>query len=433
MIRSYPRNCKEPNSENEWRNCVRYPLVYQFFTLPYTFSYLTMSVTMNRLKWAAVFICAILAYTDSHAQWNISVEKLQRSLVLDLMAGVQLPLSDTFCFFGPAFDLSENVKTTGYDLFATGISNGESVDNNGMYLVYKVSLPGKVRIDRKNVFLYVNCYADNISEYNIGFEDDERNNYSKTFKVFENQYQIPFEIPLTQWRNTSWPEANDRKISDDSITISKLFISVKRNNERSRCSFVIGELELFRHQIQEDPAKACFFYQLTGDSANLSPSFTVPRIGNSYPLSTFTIFRDTYAQSFTLQPRRQIPDNELKDSTVKLLQFIISKYPYYKEHHLNKQRIASFLRMVVKSGMPFEKKMYSIDSLISTFSDGHFYLEKPATPYVSGPVHVRKINGRLQVIAVFDPALQEKVKPGNELLTIDGIPADRYMKSVTAR
>ncbi|WP_143306389.1 S41 family peptidase [Chitinophaga vietnamensis] len=369
---------------------------------------------MKRLRSYALLVSTLLWSTYACAQWDVRVKKVSRETAIDLTHFLKWPSGKGFTFFGPAFDLHEQVETTGY--YPERSSFPGAMDDT----ICKASLPNCIHLDKRNSFLYINCYTDNISEYTIGFEDERGQVYARSVKVTWDQYQQPLEIPLMQQ-------------GADSVAVSRLFVSIKKKQAHDPWSFVVGELRLYTHRVQDEPAKGCFFYQLTGDAANAAPSYTIAEIGNCYPLSAFTIFRDTYAQAFAFQPAFPLSGEHLEDSVIALLQLIIHKYPYYKEHHLDKKRIVSFLDTLGKSGVSFDRKLSVIDSLASSFSDGHFYLEKKSPALNSGPVYVKRINGRLEVIAVFDQALQGKVKPGDELLSVDGVPANSYMKTISMR
>ncbi|QJB32210.1 hypothetical protein HF329_13095 [Chitinophaga oryzae] len=332
---------------------------------------------------------------------------------------------DGFTFFGPNHDLQENVRTKGYRIFPVTIDGKRSpVNDTACWIV----LPESVSIRSADVFFYLNCYARNVSAYKVMLEDSRHQRYEKEFTVTTNGYQLPRETILSAWMNEKGSSI------PDSFAVKYLAISAQKNNNGESPEMVIGGMKLVKRSWKVMPAKGCFFYQLTADPANHSPDYTVKDIGNCYPLERFTIFRDTYAQSFVLSQQQALQPKQMEDSVIRLLQFIIGKYPYYQEHKLDKKQVMAAVNNIVNSPDNFRKKIDKLDSIVNTFSDGHFYLEKPTgPPLLAGPVMVRELSGQLEVVAVFDTVLQSRLKPGDRLLRVDGIPADEYLQFVKAR
>lgn len=82
------------------------------------------------------------------------------------------------------------------------------------------------------------------------------------------------------------------------------------------------------------PAKGYFFQDLTKDSINQQEPFDNVNFGDSYPIGLFTIFRNLTSQYYSFISSSDLNDLQLKYKTLQLIEFIITKYPYYEEHPL---------------------------------------------------------------------------------------------------
>ena len=363
---------------------------------------------------AAVFsfmVCC--ACTATSGQWTINTTHLKRDAVCDLLTSIKLSAySKGYTFFGATVDLNERV-----------INKGVIAKD----LQFEVPCSSRNVISRRSTFLYLNFYTENIRSYSVSIQDGEGRWYKKQFPVMEDQYQIPHEFVLSGW------EGMADSSGGDSIRISRILLFADKRKKDDPYKFVIAEYKLVRHSLETVPAKGCFFYQLTGDTANRLTSYTTTGWGNAYPISRFTMFRDLYAQSFVFRSQEPADSSRLQHQTLVLLSRIAEKYPYYKEHGIDKSLVSRRLEEILASPVSFGQKINVIDSLFSSFSDGHFYFEKAAILKTGGPIYLKEINGSVEVAGVFNDRLKTQVPLGSTITAIDGMPVEAYIRNFTTR
>jgi len=372
-----------------------------------------------------ISVALIFVFSNSFAQWGIVTQKIEKKLICDVLSTSNpTEFVRGYNFFGPTLSLNENIIHNGIEL-----TDKKSPKTQTGTLQKIFSLKDAGAISRKTGLFYINIYTENVKSYSISIVDNSGHELKKVYALTSDKYQLPVENSLSDFQPVS---ANDTKNiqTSDNIRLEKLIITLTKRDVQQKVKFAIGECKFSEYSVKDVPARGYFFYELTGNDENRGKSFTVENIGNSYPILSFTMFRDLTSQEFNFLPKYKESDDKLKEQTLMLLRFIINKYPYYNERRISKDAVDHCLGSIISSNLDFGQKLASIDSLVNTFSDGHFYLEKKQTATLSGPVFTKEIADELLITGVLDEDLKKQLSLGARVTKINNVPIDKLIDSL---
>jgi C-terminal processing protease CtpA/Prc len=383
-----------------------------------------LTLRIYLLVWAVLFLGACNTYSQ---KWDIRAYETERRLVVDLVSTIPNELKKPgYCFFGPNQSATEAVIRMGYEpLKLISITNGPD-ELKGQFLGSEIILPKETMINLSTGQLYLNLYCENISFYRVYFQIGGKW-YSREWEVSAEKYQVPNEIAISEWKLQL--DATVRQ-SDD-LPIDRMLITAKVAVPEKPFQFALGELRLIERFPRIVPAKGYFFYDLTKDTLNKQEPFEI-KFGDNFPISNFSVFRNFYSQYYLFR-QENVDKEKYQNNTLELIKFIIDHYSFYAEHHINKQKTMLGVQNIVSSSLSFENKIDSLSKKVSSFFDGHFYFESVPLGLKPGPILVKEINGEIQVVAVFDEELKNKVALGSVVKKIDGVEVDKVLKNKQGR
>jgi len=368
---------------------------------------------------------SLLQSFSAKAQWAIYTDKPVRNLKYDLMTGFSTnQYRNGYTFFGPTNSLNENVILKGIEFTI------QQRDNTSK-LLFRVKFRAPVYVSKLKDVFYINCFTSNINSYNICFTDKNGSKLQKEYSVQTGGYQVP-DATYLKYFDRNLNNANEQKPSQetDSVFVTEMVITMTKMDNNLPCKFTLGECKLYSVSSEFEPAKGYFFYQLTGNPENQATSYTVDSIGDNYPIMSFTMFRDLNSRSYFFRASQNLDAENLNTQTLTLLKEIIQKYPYYKERRIDQVKINQVLDSINYSSGSFKDKVKKIDSVVNSFSDGHFYIEKKTPNSVPGPVFIKEINGEIQVVGIFQDELKSKVHLGDKVVSVDGVEIDSKINSL---
>ncbi|RAJ08329.1 peptidase S41-like protein [Chitinophaga skermanii] len=337
-------------------------------------------------------LCMLLCIVNvSNAQWKISVNKLQRNVVEDLLPASRYTFVDGLTFFGPAFSLEENV-----------IRKGVPIPSEGLTFNLKAPV--------LNGVLLLNAKLDQPAKCTITLRDSLQQAFTYEWNCTLPGYQLPIEIPFEQFKLQNKSPQN----------IVSVHIVARSSKNGGYPHVILGQCKVLQHNIVNEPARGIFFYDITRKPAQQLASYNW-KVGDSYPMSTFTMYRDVYTQAYVFETTKPTTDsNFLQKQILSLLTSVLKQYVYYKEHQLSSTIALAKMKEISQRNVAFSGKINSVDSLMRSFHDGHFYIERKQPNTLNGPVHVRKIGEAFIVIGVFNAALAQSIQVGDTVLSIDG-------------
>ncbi|WDF56222.1 S41 family peptidase [Mucilaginibacter sp. KACC 22063] len=380
-------------------------------------------MTLNSKKF---FLCTAfsLLFLNAFAQWEIFTKKFEKKVIYDVLSAYRpAEFTGGYTFFGPTATLNENIVSKGLELGDKEVTKPATGVLQKAFLLKNIPV-----VNIKTDAVYLNICTDNIKAYNISIEDKTGHKYNKEYTIADDGYQVPVQNLLSDFRKLSTDEIKSFPNSDY-LQFEKLTFTLTKRDAKRSAKFTIGECAFLKDSVMDVPARGYFFYQVTGNDQNKANNYTTDNVGNSYPILSFTIFRDLNSQAFSFIPKTK-EDDKLKDQTLQLIKFIISKYPYYNERRINKDQIDHCLDSVISSKHGFNQKLAYIDSLVNNFSDGHFYFEKKQIPVLSGPVFIKEIGGELLITGVLDPKLKEQLNLGAIVTKVDNVPVNKLIDSL---
>jgi C-terminal processing protease CtpA/Prc len=384
-------------------------------------------------KLLTFFFCLIFLQFNAVAQWNIYTNSREVTSLYDVTEAFKAnEFIKGYTFFGPNQSLKEDVKLKGIAPFRIKAVKGFPFCSERKALLWDVEFKSPLFLVYHKTSFYLNTFIQNVSQFEIFIKDANNLWYRKELKVEHEGYQLPSEVMLSEFSPMT-TEALKPTPKTKKIEIKRLLIILKKEKENKPFKFVIGEGEFRKSEFRKVPAKGYFFYELTQDTQNQQTNYTYTSFGSSYPIQTFTIFRNLTSNTFWFTPEEQIDTVSLQKEIFKLLDKVIKKYPYYQERQIKKEEILKHIKAISESDSSFEEKLNNYNQLIQSFSDGHFTIEMPSTRLVPGSVFVKEISGEIQVAAVFDEEVKKAVSLGAKIIKVDGKPVEEYLSSLNFR
>lgn len=375
-----------------------------------------------------VCIVLFLGIGKTYSQkWDVQASETERKVVVDLMSIIPNDLKKPgYYFFGPNQSADETVIRAGYELLTRISITGMPEELEDNFLGSELIIPKGIRLNPATGQLYLNLYCENISSYRIYFQTGGKW-YSKEVEVSAEKYQPPKEIAISEWKIQ--PDASSQQPNE--LAIDRMLITAKVRAEEKPFQFSLGELRLVERSSKAIAAKGYFFYDLTKDTLNKQIPFDI-KFGDNFPISQFSVFRNFYSQYYLFR-QKNVDKEKYQNNTLELIKFIIDRYPFYTEHHINKQNTMLGVQNIISSSLLFENKIDSLSKIVSSFSDGHFYFESVQLGLKPGPILVKEINGEIQVVALFDEELKNKVALGSVVKKIDGVEVEKVLKNKQGR
>ncbi len=375
-----------------------------------------------------VGIALFLGIGKTYSQkWDVRASETERKVVVNLVSIIPNDLKKPgYYFFGPNQSADETVMRAGYELLKPISITGGPEELKDNFLGSELIIPKGTRLNPATGQLYLNLYCENVSSYRIYFQSKGQW-YSRETEVSAEKYQVPKEIAISEWKIQ--PDASGEQ--PDELIIDRMLITAKVKVEEKSFQFALGELRLVERFSKIVPAKGYFFYDLTKDTLNKQLPFDI-KFGDNFPITQFSVFRNFYSQYYLFR-QENVDKEKYQTSTLELIKFIIDRYPFYVEHHINKQKTMLSVEGVISSSLLFENKIDSLSKIVSAFSDGHFYFESGPLGLKPGPILVKEINGEIQVVAVFDEELKNKIALGSVVKKIDVVEVERVLKNKQGR
>lgn len=361
------------------------------------------------------FFFFFFIYSFSYSQWSISTNQRSIYLIKDFLENKKsADFEKGYNFFGPDWSPNENVIHKGIPLNLKSAvkkkHNNLNIKNKSIvFELIKFKIP--FEISSNNYFLFINSFIAGYKDYILIIKDGKYV-FKKHISVKQSGYQIPLEIRLSEFINSAGQPFIFHQNNIDEF----LIVLSSENIDNSK--FVLGELKLYNVDFSKAPAKGLFFEEVSGNSLNDQESYTLNKIGDSYPLIKYTFFRGLSSSNYYFS---LIDSTNQKDRTINLIATIFKKYPYLEDRNIQRKDFLAKIYHVVNSTKPFEEKINEFKVIADNLNDGHF---KIFTKYnhkkIRGPVIFKKIKGKTIVVGVFDHELKNLIPLGAIVKEIDG-------------
>ncbi|WP_300601935.1 S41 family peptidase [Niabella sp.] len=359
------------------------------------------------LSWRIAFLLWGIS-VNSWAQWNIFYYKDHYIPIADF-ASANSNYSTGHLFFQQTGQVSDSVIHGGVAPFVScnfHYASGLGIGNATKF--WSLDLNSLLVNPQKTIF-YFNFSSKNVQFYWVVLTDNTGRLYKKKFALKNDDYQLANESLLIQWEGLR-----------DSTRLKKLEVLLEPKDSSLPCDLIVGELKLLQRESQREEVKGYFFDELKGKEKYNASGYTIDNWGTAFPIKSFTIFRSLGAQSIFFQADSNASKESVQKNTLDLIESILGRYPYFKEHDINKDAYLTFLQKTIHSNKAFEEKLLIIDSLFGTLYDGHFHFQHSKEQKVNSPIVVKVINGVYQIVGVFNDDIKKSIQPGDKLLAIDG-------------
>lgn len=284
--------------------------------------------------------------------------------------------------------------------------------------------------------LYIRAYLENVKRYDIYIHSKiDKIWYVSSFYINNEGYQLPIIKKLESWTSFTLnvksgdAEFNLLSLLKPTNSIDHITIIAEKKKENRKMVFALSDFKIFNSYVKTDPAKGLFFYQFSNSRQEHFPqNITSKGIGKTFPFALLNSSQEllTSNEFYFYPDSSKVRNFNLKNETLKLIRYILERYPYYKEHNIIKENILDKCDKILASNIQFDTKLDSLKLLIGSFNDSHFYIEtsirdSKANTVVPGPLLVKEFFGDIFIAAVLGNKYPD-IKVGMKLLEIDNRP-----------
>lgn len=359
--------------------------------------------------------CAILMMTSltAECQWKVwHYESGEKNTVSLLPSKNQL--KQGYTFFAITDDYDKNVITGGYEPFL----------KNKLWKI-KLNEP-KGYLARR---LYFNLYSENISALKLQVCESNGKCYERRFEFAKDGYQIPFEWAIDKAAEVT---AGTHKQSGDNSPLC--YVTIELKDIAKTYKLIVGEAKSYEENLIKSPSKGLFFGELTGKKENQIEKTVIRNFGDSYPLNQKTELSTNTSAIFNFEYEGADSEGRQK-ATLNLIRYFFQKYPFYKEHALDKQAILSSIDTLISGSLVFTDKVELLKGIADHLYDGHFYFQRPdksrIRSKISSPLILKRINNQVQVVGIKDGRLESKISLGDQLRLIEDKSCEKWVDSLS--
>jgi len=377
----------------------------------------------------------------AHGQWNIVNKRFSNTRVQFDIGKAGLKPVKGFVFFDS--EQGDSARYTAYLPLKKQRVTGIFTLAGRKVLAWKVDFPQPLTCDFDSTVLLQRIYVANIDRYEIFLHSaDDRQWYRKEIRITYEKYQTPCQYSLAEWERVGPAEPEGKGAPVMLLTpakkksrVDKLVVVAHRKKDHGNPVFAVADLKIHDAFAVLSPAQALFFYQFNNKRrTNYPPQYTYTKVGNTFPIALVNASKSL----FTPNEFYFYPDTvnhagmDVQGESLNLIRYVFEKYPFYKEHRVDKPATLRAFDQIAGSNIPFAQKVDSLRNLVGSFNDGHFYIaetKKEDRRLTAGPVHVKEFFDDVYVAAVFDKDLSSLV-PGMQIVAVDGRPVGKVIDSL---
>ena len=384
---------------------------------------------------AVSFIGLLVGAVESAARWSVKTKGLETVSV-----GFSIRyegLRGQTGFYFPEYSHEDEVLTVGFEPIEASLESVADTPTAPALHSWKHTFQMPVRVILGRTFLTQRLYLEGVRDFTVSFHAaDSKTWYSKTFSPSYGRYQEPLINRISEWENESAEDLALVSEQASASTIDTLVVTVRPTAPNYR--FVIGDFQIGDKVYVEGTYHHPLFDPLVGEDHRRllakGPFFQPP--GQPIvqaAISQYSMFGN-FSQIFYLESDDSISLGELRAFQHAVFERMIELYPFYAERRLEKKTQLARFHAISETDVQdvFED---SLKALIADFQDIHFAIEdRSAVPCrFNRPLALRRINGVVQVAAVFDSILAKRVQPGAIVIEMDGRPIERVVDSLATR
>lgn len=390
-----------------------------------------------RMKMIAFSVFLLLYGNMLPAQWLITTNQSTRVHDYDVVPfGKNARAKGQYAFFGRAESMLENAVTEGIDPFQTMVvAPGFSTRP---VPAWKVPLAAHLSFpENAPVFCYTNLYTRNVRSFTVWLHNTTGFWMGKEIALSGEKYTGPIEfayngrdIKIREGREMTEKEPAKMPL-DEASEIDSILVTLTPVNENRPAECVIGECRLFQRRNIAHHSRAMFLYDYTGDTAFRPKQQVNRQFGSSYPFAQLVSQVNFAPSDFFFTADSAYSDAEREKAFFRLVRFMFEKYPFYREHKLDRQYFLAKLNDIERSGAGFQSQLHALQSLIRQYHDGHFRLDMGnEEKRIMGPIAARSFSNGVCISVVFDEAIRQQITPGMKIRTVNAVPVEQYIDSL---
>lgn len=282
--------------------------------------------------------------------------------------------------------------------------------------------------------LYVRAYFENVKNYDIYMHSKSTNDwYISSFVVNHDKYQLPLIKKLASWTLVSTNVTDKREMlsaSKQNDIIDQIAVVAKKRDASKKMIFALADFKIINTYVKGEPARGLFFYQLSkGQQENFPGNITSKGLGKTFPFALLNSSQEllTSNEFYFVPDSSRIRNYRQHDETLRLIRYILERYPYYSEHRLDKEQVLKACDRILTLDIQFSSKLDSLKYLVESFNDSHFYIESnggnesKAKTAIPGPLLVKEFFGDVYIAAVLGNRYP-MLRPGMKLLEVGKRP-----------
>jgi C-terminal processing protease CtpA/Prc len=383
-------------------------------------------------------LISIITETSIWPQWKIVTENdVVTTSLFSIRHNSEYKFHKGYYF--PEFTLTDTVWEDGYKLsFRHKVPEG---------MVWKHTWKKNIPCYSDSTYIYQRVYLKNIESYDILLCMDNDTWYQKTFNITYDGYQVPTFTEISDWfdhtgedkKNTHYPANNAQA---QQYHINKMDIIIHPGKASEKCEFVIGGFRIFNRKKVEKEVVHPFFEDMKGRSLlgkvtynSLSELPGIPVLLSAFPYYCHYGNMEGNQGGFTVKDTDPYFDEP--DILYQMVRHAIYKYPFFGISDVQEEDVKHKIGHL--ANYKDSSRADTLSHIIGLFHDPHFYLSpKNITPTTTEtrfqrPIQAVYLDGAFYIGAVFDTTLLKQVQPGMRIVSVDGIPAQQMIGSLSAK